>query len=337
MEIPTPDLAAPYSLRWRAGVGVPDGQSPLIYQWPDPRPGWYLNWSVGFTETTWLSGTVESALSFHIPSDLAAGMEFVPMVRTPQGEIEPGVEWIAAVAAALPGKTWLIGNEPDIRWQDNATPEEYAQAYHQAYTLIKEADPTAQVALGGISQITPLRLVYLDRVWDFYRETYGVEMPVDVWNMHAFVLQEKAGDWGVDIPPGFDDVSEGELWTIEDHNDLELVEEQVRRMRAWMQEHDQQEKPLWISEYGILMPASYGFDAKVVRQFLLGSYDLFESLIDPDLGFAADGGRLVQRWVWFSTGYDLYPTGDLFTRDGKPTAFMHALSAYLAEFGDSPE
>jgi len=330
---PVPPLVEPDTLRWRVGVGVPDGKSPLIYAWTEPRPGWYLNWSVGFTETTWITGTLGAAPDFHIPTDEAAGMEFAPMVRTPQGELNPPAEWIAAAAGARPGQTWLIGNEPDVRWQDGATPEAYARAYHEAYTTILEADPTAQVGIGGLSQITPLRLAYLDRVWEHYRETYGAEMPVDVWTMHAFVLQEKAGEWGVDVPPGFEDVQTGELWTIEEHDDLALVEEQVRRLRGWMAAHGQQEKPLWVTEYGILMPASYGFDEARTRAFLFGSYDLFNRLRDPALGYAADDHRLVQRWVWFSAGYDLYPTGDLFTRDGQPTGLMDALSAYLEEFG----
>jgi len=100
-----------------------------------------------------------------------------------------------------------------------------------------------------------------------------------------------------------------------------------------MAAHGQQEKPLWVTEYGILMPASYGFDEARTRAFLFGSYDLFNRLRDPALGYAADDHRLVQRWVWFSAGYDLYPTGDLFTRDGQPTGLMDALSAYLEEFG----
>ncbi len=250
---------------------MPDGQSPLIYDWTDPRPGWYLNWSVGYTETAWIADTPPAESSpepcevsdlascmatvFHIPPDEQAGMEFAPMVRTQNGVLEPSLEWISATAAARPGHTWLIGNEPDVRWQDNTTPEAYAVAYHDAYHAIKQADPTARVAIAGLSQITPLRLAYLDRVWAHYAETYGEEMPVDVWNMHAFVLQEKPDDWGVDMPPGFEPTSEGVAWTIEEHDDLGLVEEQVRRMRAWMAEHGQQEKPLWISEYGILMPA----------------------------------------------------------------------------------
>ena len=243
--------------------------------------------------------------------------------------------WLAAAIRALPGRTWLIGNEPDVSWQDDATPEEYARAYHAAYTLIKTIDPAAQVAIAGLSQITPLRLRYLDRVWAFYRTEYGQEMPVDVWNMHAFILQEKAGDWGVGIPPGFADVTQGELWTIENHDDLDLVEQQVRRMRTWMRTHGQQQKPLWITEYGILMPASYGFSPHVVQRFLLGSFDLFDHLRDRQVGYNADDNRLVQRWLWFSAGYDLYPAGNLFSAHGQPTALMQAIRAYLTEFGQS--
>ena len=297
VAVTPPPLAEPGSLRWRSGVGVPDGQSPLIYAWTQPRPGWYLNWSSGFTETVWITETLDAGIAFHTPPDADAGMEFAPMVHTSGGELQPPAAWIAAAAAARPGRTWLIGNEPDVRWQDNATPEAYARAYHVAYHAIKQADPTAQVAIAGLSQITPLRLEYLDRVWDFYAQTYGEEMPVDVWNMHAFVLQEKANDWGVDMPPGFKDVGQGMRWGIEDHDDLRLVEEQVRRMRSWMAEHGQRDKPLWITEYGILMPAAYGFDEERVRRFLLASNDLFAGLRDPELGLTR---RMMT--VWCSAG-----------------------------------
>jgi hypothetical protein len=336
---PPPALPAPYTLRWRAGVGVPDGRSPLPYAWPTDRPGWYLNWSVGYTSTTWLAASLADPLTptltlddLVIPGDAQAGMHFAPMVRVEEGELAPPAPWLAATARLLPGRTWLIGNEPDVQWQDNTPPAAYARAYHAAYTAITQADPTAQIAIGGVSQITPLRLAYLDAVLDAYRAEFGTEMPVDVWNMHAFVLQEKAGDWGVDTPPGIE-AGAGEAWSIDDHDDLALVELQVRRMRAWMRAHGQQDKPLWISEYGILMPVEFGFTPERVRRFLIGSFELFNTLRDPDLGYPQDDYRLVQRWVWFSAGYWLYPTGDLFTPGGYPTPVMDALAAYLAEFG----
>ena len=191
------------------------------------------------------------------------------------------------------------------------------------------ADSSARIAIAGLSQITPLRLRYLDRVWQLYQQQYGEEMPVDVWNMHVFVLREEAGNWGVDIPPGFADVQHGELWEIEDHNNLQLIEAQIRRMRQWMVEHGQHEKQLWITEYGILMPPSYGFPPSVVNQFIEDSFDLFNRLTDPALGDSADDQRLIQRWTWFSAHDQLYPTPNLFNGRGRANPALRAMMRYL--------
>ncbi|MEZ4715566.1 MAG: hypothetical protein R2851_05670 [Caldilineaceae bacterium] len=53
------------------------------------------------------------------------------------------------MAANNPGRTWIVGNEPDVAWQDNTTAADYACAYHDAYHAIKAGDPTAQVAISG--------------------------------------------------------------------------------------------------------------------------------------------------------------------------------------------
>jgi hypothetical protein len=324
----------PNSLRWRVGVGIPD-RNPLYFDWPTARPGWYLSWSLGLTQT--LSTTTDSSYDAMGALDHAAlGMEFMPMVRMREGQLQTEIEFIAEMAARYPGRTWLIGNEPDVLWQDNTTPEQYAQAYHQAFNTIKEADPTATIAIAGLSQITPLRLNYLDRVLRFYRLRYGEEMPVDVWNMHAFVLREESANWGVSIPPGFRHVRHGVLWQVDDHDDLLLIENQVRLMRKWMEKNSQRNKPLIITEYGILMPPGYGFPPRTVIGFMKGSFELFDSLRDAELGYTEDDNRLVQRWTWFSTYYDLYPTGNLFYRSGTPTALMDALSAYL-DTNDVPQ
>lgn len=312
------EMAAPYTLRWRIGVGIPDGD-PHVFNWMSPRPGWYLNW---FTDPFTDSPQEAQAL----------GMEFAPMVRLGDAGLVPDLAAIYGQAKARPGSVWLIGNEPDVRWQDDATPEEYACHYYQAWRAIKLADPSAQVAIGGISQVTPLRLRYLDAILESYREQFGAPMQVDVWNMHAFVLQEKAGAWGVDVPPGFEDATDGVLWDVADHNDLSLVEEQVRRMRAWMAERGERDKPLYITEYGILMPEEFGFTHSQVIDFMIGSFDLLDSLTDEALGYPADENRMVQRWVWFSTRYYLYPAGDLFTTDGQPLPPLRAMSGYVRAY-----
>ena len=154
-------------------------------------------------------------------------------------------------------------------------------------------------------------------------------MPVDVWNMHAFVLREERDSWGVNIPPGFTLEQSGRLWEVEDHDDLALVEEEVRLMRGWMAEHGQQDKPLWITEYGILMPREYGFDDERVIRFMLGSFDLFLNLRDEATGYPADDGRLVQRWNWYPTRDSRYSAGNLFDDYGRVTPVGQAMFDFL--------
>jgi hypothetical protein len=90
---------------------------------------------------------------------------------------------------------WLPVNEPNTPYQDNLEPHVYAEAYHDLYHAIKAADPTARIANGGIVQVTPARLLYLGMVLDGYAERYGQAMPVDVWNIHVYVLQERSCDY----------------------------------------------------------------------------------------------------------------------------------------------
>lgn len=314
-------LPLPYSLRWRTGIAAANG-NPFLFEWPVPRPGWYLNWNA------------QPLTGEYTPAQL--GMEFTPMVRLTPNGLKPPLSEVADIAAERPGSVWLIGNEPDVRWQDDATPDEYACIYHYAYKAIKEADPTAQVAIGGVSQITPLRLAYLDRIRESYQAQFGDVMPVDVWNMHAFILREEANNWGVGTPPGFEDVSYGVRWEIDQHDNLALLENQIRLMRRWMAQHGERQKPLYITEYGILMPAAYGFDPYRVIEFMVGSFDLFTRLRDAETGYSADDNRLVQRWNWFSTRDHLYPSGDLFDSAGQALPLMRAMSGYIRAHETAP-
>ena len=259
--------------------------------------GWYLDWRA----------SPEAVCS--------EAVEYVPMIRLKGGQPSPGDTELLAAVDAMPGALWLIGNEPDVEWQDYTSPELYAQLYHDLYALLKERDPTCQVAVGGVSQPTPLRLRYLDRILQAYRDRYGQPMPVDVWNVHNFVLREQRDSWGVGIPPGLPDGS-GWLREISDHADLAIFQEQILDFRRWMADRGQQDKPLLITEYGILMPASYGFPPDKVEGFMLDTFEFMRTATDPALGYPADGNRLVQRWCWYSLWDLRYPTGNLLQPGG---------------------
>ncbi len=251
------------------------------------KAGWYVNWG-------------SSPNAPH-----PAGMVYVQIIRLTQNGYSPNGEALKAAIRRNPGTLWLIGNEPDSPYQDNQTPEQYIEKYHELYYLIKSIDPTALVAIGGVIQATPLRLRYLDMIWDGYRQRYGEEMPVDVWNVHNFILRESGPDcpaggvWGAFIPPGISDPC-GKLYTLNDHDNMDIFREQIRAFRAWMKEKGQQNKPLIVSEYGILFPEELGFDAERVRKFMLATFDFFMDAQDPSLGYPQDDYRLVQQWAWFS-------------------------------------
>ena len=237
------------------------------------------------------------------------------MIRLKAGEPVPSGQALLDAVDALPGALWLIGNEPDVKWQDNVPPDMYAELYHDLYVQLKALDPTCQVAIGGVSQPTPLRLRYLDRILEAYQDRYGEPMPVDVWNVHNFILREERDSWGVDIPPGMSEQS-GTLREIADHDNLPIFRQQIVSFRRWMAERGQRDRPLIVTEYGILMPTDYGFSPKQVERFMLDTFEFFRTAADPAAGYAADGNRLVQRWCWFSLADERYPTGNLVGTDG---------------------
>lgn len=311
---PFPPHISRASLVWqgksRWGIGVAIG--PMArYDLAPFAFGWYLDW--------------RAQLDPSRPNNI----EYAQMVRLVRDDLRPNEAEIAQIARANPGALWLIGNEPDVKWQDNVEPRVYARLYARAYRAIKDADPTAQVAIGGVTQPTPLRMRYLDAVLAAYREQHQSEMPVDVWNVHNFILREERGSWGVDIPPGFDD-STGVLYEVDDSGNLDAFRRQIVAFREWMAARGFQNYPLIVSEYGIPMPEDYGFPDARVLNFIIGTFDFFLTARDPALGYPGDDYKLVQRWCWYSLDDTGYPTGRLFDpQTGEMTEFGKAFAGFV--------
>lgn len=285
------------------------------------------------------------------PTGLPAGVEYIRTVRVHQVKecgahcigaytrpytytVSPDLSTLANRVRSAPGSTWRIGNEIERRdWsgggQDEITPELYATAFHQIRQVIKAADPSARIAMGSVILASPLRLAYLDRVWNSYQSQYGYSMgrDIDVWVIHGFLLREVRNSWGAEIPAGFDnedanpnnnyDPLAGFLYgadysaVMKAHHDLAYFQEFIRAMRRWMANHGERHKPLLIGEYGVLYTQEYGISPAQVKSYLTGSFDYLLTASDPAIGFPADENRLVQSWIWYSLN-DMAWNGPLF-------------------------
>lgn len=344
--IPSPTLFLPYithnfavtqpvqyTLADRIGFGLTSAALAPYTDVTTLGAGWYLDWRV--RETPERPADMDFVQMVRVHQELSCGEWYhgdraaCPYAEPLNYRYRPSQSAIETAAIANPGSIWLIGNEMDrkdwsycIQWngahcdvvgyngQDEILPETYAIAYHDLYQIIKTADPTAQVSIGGIIQPTPLRLEYISAIWDAYQTTYSETMPVDVWNVHNFIIREKANDWGADVPPG----SQAALgsYVISDaepqsyHVDMEIFEAQIIAFRQWMKERGQQQKPLIVSEYGVLFPNSLmnptwaGNNPIYVQEFMIASFDFFATAADCSLGYGADGCKLVQQWNWYS-------------------------------------
>jgi hypothetical protein len=310
--LPSPSgFVVPASERFRLGVSLPGGAN-TTYNLSVLHVGWVMDWATR-------SSTA-----------LPPGVAYMPTVRMSGGQLRPAAATLTAVAAARPGSTWLISNEPDVRWQDNVDPATYARLYHEAYTAIKAGDPSAVVAAGGIAQSTPLRLRYLDLVLEAYQTEFGAALPAQAWHIHNYMLREERDSWGVDIPPGIPD-NTGVLFSIDDSGNLNAFKSQIYDFRRWMASRGYGGQPLIVSEFGVPMPPDYGFPPERMAEYLRDTWNFFLTATDGGLGDPSDGGRLVQRWCWFSLTDSVYATGNLISPDGSWAPLGKTWISYVSD------
>ncbi len=273
------------------------------------------------------------------------GTDYYPIIRLEQvgdgynfsftsSQTPATIAQLNQLVDAHPTSYWFIGNEPDRRgFQDDIEPEVYAIAYHDLYYAIKARDPQARVVAGNVVQPTPLRLEYLDRILEAYYADYGVLMPVDVWGFHNFVLNEASctyyaqffpGDpngllgvcWGADIPKGLT-ATDGLRISVQDNDNLTLFKQQIVAFRQWLADRGYRQTPVFLSEFGILMPQNLypEFDDARVNTFMNAAFDYLLTATDESTGYSADGNRLVQRFSWFSIDENEQHNGFLFDPD----------------------
>ena len=322
---------------YRIGFGATNGPITRYLDIQTLQAGWYTDWGVTLQPPR--PSGIEYMQMVRVHQKLACGEWHnadrlaCPYARPLDYVFTPDIATIQAVAHANPGSLWAIGNEMDasdfdgcveydvdnrcIRsmalGQDEMTPETYARAYHELYQVIKTLDPTARIAIGGLIQATPSSLAWLTTAWNSYRKRYDATMPVDVWNIHNFILTEATGRASPRMAIDASAQASGDEGPTADwaHINQQLFDSQIRAMRQWMKARGQQHKPLIISEYGVLYWHCVKKNSEnvciqdlnneqVVQEFMTWTFDYFLNTKDCDLGYADDECRLVQRWLWFS-------------------------------------
>jgi len=291
------------------------------------------------------------------PVSLPPGVDYIRMLRVSDlGERFLKVkEDLASVVTEHPGSYFIVGNEPDTIYedQDGMTPEIYAERFFELAVIIRELDPTAKIGFGTIVQPTPIRLRYLDRTWNHLAELAGSKNEasrlIDFWSIHSFILNEVPGEWGVGVPLGFEDDHDDvvRISDFDDTHSIEIFKSRVRDFRAWMFEKGERNKPLWISEYGSLLPpedppAGSNYvnvtDAET-KEFMIETFDFLLSESDPRIGMPADQYHLVQRWFWYSLNDFRYKFGgtlfDPITR--KWTVVGDAFVEYVSNVVSGPD
>ncbi len=320
------------------GLGAPVGRADCpLYRLPTSRfgvdvvgAGAITNYDVSALHIGWYSDWVAD-----VEPRRPGGIEYFQLISVIGGQWSPGpLDVLEDYVDANPGAIWIIGNEPECPVAPGGgsmTPEQYGDVYHLLYGAIKGFDPTAKIAIGGVVQPTPLRLEWLDRLLTWYAAQPGWgPMPVDVWTTHVQILQESRTGWGCGIPVGLD-ANEGRLYSPEENYSIPIFQELVRDFRVWMNSHGQRDKPLIITEYGVLMPDFWGATIEVVNAYMNASFDFLLNTTDATLGYPADSNHLVQRWGWMSLNDQPYNNGQgyngsLFdymdsTFPGTPTAY----------------
>lgn len=319
------------------------------------------------------------------PSTLPGGIEFVHMIRTKSAPDlshvsdlvadYPGAIW----AIGNEPDTCYFYNDTSFQ-QDCITPEVYAQRYYDVASRIRSDDSTATILFGNIVQATELRLRYLERAWEELITQAGSESAaadlIDVWSIHSFIVNEWVGEWGTGAPEGFDceytnsssDLY-GKCWdesasppssctsttcwdmvhfTAQPYpqtHDNSIFNARIQDMRQWMLDHGERDKPLWITEYGSILPPvdpdggpDYVNTSDAdTADFMTGTFDFLTTTTDATTGYAADGNRLVQRWFWYSLNeLRYYYGGTLYDPEngGARTAVGDAWLNYIRTFDD---
>jgi hypothetical protein len=113
------------------------------------------------------------------------------------------------------GQYWEIANEPN--WAPYFVPADYAYEYHLFCGYIKSLNPTAKCLNGGLVLLATNWPQWLEEFRVAYNSSYGVDPPIDVWNIHPYgIFDQNAGNHVIDNIRQFRSIKpNGKIWITE--------------------------------------------------------------------------------------------------------------------------
>lgn len=183
--------------------------------------------------------------------------EYVPMIWNDRLEWYGGESNLAALAAAHPGRYWLIWNEPDLEEQANISPERAAELYRPLADLILGADPTAKLIVGGASQVGwP---AWPEQFLAAYQNLYGEAPTLAGWHTHYYpfanadsdpaMLAERTRNYLMDARAWVDSHGGGELWLTEFnvHTTDDMAQAYMSRIVPWLEDYSGVDRYAWFA------------------------------------------------------------------------------------------
>ncbi len=197
---------------------------------------------------------------------------------------------LIATMRRYPGSWWMVGNEPNDPYQDNLSPTTYAAFYHRFARIAQRADPMARLMSAGIANAD---WQWAEAFREAYHQAHGAYPRIDAWNVHNYVLEP-------------------------DHSQLDqdVFRQRLIAFRTWMSHIGEDDKPLVLSEFGVLM-GQERHDTRYEPPEAINAYihETVRWLHETDY---------VQSWAWFASHTSGLFNGDLYDQSDQLTPYGKA-------------
>ena len=171
---------------------------------------------------SWATGvpTTRHGYEFHVPTDELAFTNWLEAYRL----------WAREAALRYRGRVrlWELWNEPNevYFWKPQPNVERYARWYTAVHQVIKEVDPEAEVAMGGLAGLVAGCCI---TGRDFLRGLWKLGVRPEIVNIHPYALKDQAPDQLI--------VGEGNFGDIASIRELMIA-------------HGEGGAKLWVTEWG---------------------------------------------------------------------------------------